>query len=102
MQFLMHRGLPETESRRLSIEIWDYCIEQHDGNADEMEAFKQEWQRYINSITQNHTTVQAKLQRMYSLNILFAAWQCKVYTLVPRYTMMQSIYASIQERCTSC
>jgi hypothetical protein len=88
-QSLMHRGLPETQSRRLSIEIWDYCIGQHDGNeddADEMEAFKQEWQRYINPITQNNTTVQAKLQRMYSLNILFTAWQCKVYTLVPIYT----------------
>ncbi|KAH8551488.1 hypothetical protein BGW37DRAFT_520444 [Umbelopsis sp. PMI_123] len=70
-------------------EIWDYCIGQHDGNeddADEMESFKQEWQRYINPITQNNTTVQAKLQRMYSLNILFTAWQCKVYTLVPIYT----------------
>jgi hypothetical protein len=44
-QSLMHRGLPETPSRRLSIEIWDYCIGQHDGNEDdanEMEAFKQE------------------------------------------------------------
>jgi hypothetical protein len=67
----MHRGLPETQSRRLSIEIWDYCIGQHDGDADKMEAVKQEWQRYINSITQNNTTVQAKLQRMYSLNISF-------------------------------
>jgi hypothetical protein len=88
-QSLMHRGLPETHSRRLSIEIWDYGIGQHDGNendADEMEALKQEWQRYIKPITQNKTTVQAKLQRMYSLKILFSAWQRKIYILVPIYT----------------
>jgi hypothetical protein len=54
-QSLMHRGLSETQSRRISIEIWDYCVAQYGGNednADEMEAYRQEWQRYINPIIQ--------------------------------------------------
>jgi hypothetical protein len=88
-QSLMRRGLPETQSRRISIEIWDYCASQDDDNEDnagEIEAFRQEWQQYIIPISQSNTTVASKLQRMHRLNILFTAWQCKVYTLVPIYT----------------
>ncbi|KAJ2963408.1 hypothetical protein NQZ79_g1515 [Umbelopsis isabellina] len=79
-QSLMRRGLPETHSRRLSLEIWDHCISQLDvneDNADEVDAFEQEWQSYINPVTQSNTTVHAKLERMYNLNVLFTAWQCK-------------------------
>jgi hypothetical protein len=36
-----------------------------------MKAFKQEWQRYINLIAQNNAAVQAKLQQMCSMTILF-------------------------------
>jgi hypothetical protein len=41
-QSLMHRGLPEAQSKRISIEIWNFCVEDntgHQGNADEIEAF---------------------------------------------------------------
>jgi hypothetical protein len=43
-------------------------------------------QGYVNPIRESNTTVQAKMKRMYSLNILFTAWQCKLYTLVPIHT----------------
>ncbi|CAO3671952.1 unnamed protein product [Umbelopsis ramanniana] len=75
-QCLMHRGLPETQARRLSIEIWDCCAGQDDGNedgAEEIAAFRQEWQQYVIPISESNTTVPSKLQRMYRLNILFTA-----------------------------
>jgi hypothetical protein len=54
-QSLMRRGLPETQSRRISIEIWNYCAAQDDENrdddneddAEEIVAFRQEWQQYV-------------------------------------------------------
>jgi hypothetical protein len=87
-QSLIRRGLPQTQARRLSLEIWDSCQDLGDNQSDagERESFRQAWHTYTLPIIQSKATVPDKLLRMYRLNVIFTAWACKLYTLVPIYT----------------